>query len=283
MQLDHRLFEAHQYALINPLQIDRRIAKLWPCEPIVPKELLGQKHLLPYLIRLEEIEPDARLAALDETVQYARDHDRIPFSALLKCNADSQRVRNHLARMMVRKFDGEKMLFRYYDPRVWNALKWILLSSQLDALLGPINAWTATVDKGARWQSYESSGCNKDGMHPTSHQLYAISSLASVNRVIDRLHREGGSIEGAGLSRRVFDEMEKAGECGLTDPDDKEAYAFASIFQSPEVHNTPRYREALRIACLEPGAFRSAVSDPSDEEVDEPSLEQTEQGAWQHG
>lgn len=123
MQLDHRLFEAHQYALINPLQIDKRIALLWPCEPIVPKELLGQEHLLPYLLKPGEITPDARLAALDETVQYARDHGRSPFSALLKCDAGSDQVRNHLARMMVRKFEGEQMLFRYYDPRVWNALE----------------------------------------------------------------------------------------------------------------------------------------------------------------
>lgn len=283
MQLDHRLFEAHQYALINPLQIDRRIALLWPCEPIVPKELLGQEHLLPYLLKPGEMTPDARLVALEETVQYARDHGRSPFSALLKCDAGSHQVRNHLARMMVRKFEGEQMLFRYYDPRVWNALKWMLSPSQLDALLGPVKSWTALASQGGRWQSYESKGHNKDAPQPTSDQLHAISSLASVNRVIERLRQEGEGTEDTALSKRVFDEMERAREHGLMDSDDKEAYAFASVHQSPEIHNTHRYQEALRIARLEPGAFRSAISDPSDEEADEPSLEQEEQGAWQHG
>ncbi|WP_117310658.1 DUF4123 domain-containing protein [Stenotrophomonas sp. G4] len=283
MQLDHRLFEAHQYALINPLQMDRRIALLWPCEPIVPKELVGQQHLLPYLLKLGEMAPDARLAALDETVQYARDHSRSPFSALLKCAAGSHQVRNHLARMMVRKAEGEKMLFRYYDPRVWSALKWILLPSQLNALLGPINSWTVPVGQGMSWETYESTGRDLDGMHLTSDQLYAIASLASVNKVIDRLRLEGRCIDDTTLSRRIFDELDRAGECGLTDPDDKESYAFASLYQSPEVHNTHRYQEALRIARLEPGAFRSAVSDPSGEEADEPTSEQEEQGAWQHG
>lgn len=283
MQLNHRLFEAHQYALINPLQIDRRIALLWPCEPIVPKELLGQQHLLPYLLRLGEMAPDARLAALDETVRYAHDHGRSPFSALLKCPAGSHQVRNHLARMMVRKVEGEKMLFRYYDPRVWNALNWILSPSQLSALLGPINSWTAPVGQGMRWQAYDSTDPDTDGVHLTPDQLYAIASLASVNKVIDRLRLEGRDIDDTILSRRVFDEMNRAGERGLTDPDDKESYAFASLYQSPEIHDTHRYQEALRIARIDPGAFRSAVSDPSDEEADEPSLEQEEQGAWQHG
>jgi len=283
MQLDHRLFEAHQYALINPLQIDRRIAQLWPCEPIVPKELRGQEHLFPYLLRLGDMSADARLAALDETVRYAREHDRLPFSALLVSGAGPEHVRNQLARGLVRKVDGESMLFRYYDPRVWSALTWILSAPQLDALLGPVQSWTAPSAKRGNWRTYESSGRGNDGLPLAPGQVHAIASLASINRVIDRLLRVDHGFDDYGVSKQVYDEMVNADALGLTDADDQEAFAFVSITQPPGIHESPKYQEAIRIARLEPGAYRSIVTAALEDEENESPLKQQDQGVWQHG
>ncbi|EED40994.1 DUF4123 domain-containing protein [Stenotrophomonas sp. GD03930] len=283
MQLDHRLFEAHQYALINPLQIDRRIAQLWPCEPIVPKELRGQEHLFPYLLRLGEMSADTRLAALDETVHYAREHDRVPFSALLVSDAGPEHVRNQLARGLVRKVDGERMLFRYYDPRVWSALTWILSTSQLDALLGPVQSWTAPSAKRDIWRTYESRGTGNDGLPLAPGQMHAISSLASINRVIDRLLRVDHGIDDHSVSKQVYDEILSADALGLSDADDQEAFAFVSITQPPGIHEAPMYQEAIRIARLEPGAYRSIVTAALEDDESEPPLKQQDQGVWQHG
>ncbi|KAF1016758.1 MAG: hypothetical protein GAK31_00016 [Stenotrophomonas maltophilia] len=283
MHLDHRMFERHQYALINPLQIDRRIIRLWPCEPIVPKELRGQRNLFPYLLQLDEMAADARLVALDDTVNYAREHERSPFSALLVCQAGSDHLRRHLARMMVRKIEGEQMLFRYYDPRVWNALRWILSPSQLDALLGPIQSWTAPMGCNDSWDACDNKGSRNVQLRFASDQIHPISALASVNKVIDRLHQERCGADSFSLSKQVFNEIIKAAELGLIDADDQEAFAFVSMIHSPAIHAGPLYQEALRIAIEEPGAYRSMVAGALDDEEVESSLQKQHQGVWQHG
>lgn len=283
MQFDHRLFEVHQYALINPLQINRRIAQLWPCEPLVPKELRGQEHLFPYLLRLSEMSADASLAALDETVHYAREHDRVPFAALLASSAGPHSIQSHLARSLVQKVEGERMLFRYYDPRVCGALGWILQPSQLDALLGPVQFWTFPSGVKGSWRTYENRGNRGHGLVLASGQIHAISSLASVNRVIDRLLRIGDVTDDPDLSRKVYNEMLNADELGLTDADDQEAFAFVSITQPSDTHEASKYQEAIRIARLEPGAYRSIVTAALEDEENESPLKQQDQGVWQHG
>ncbi|KAG1256703.1 hypothetical protein G6F65_016210 [Rhizopus arrhizus] len=170
------------------------------------------------------------------------------------------------------------MLFRYYDPRVWSALTWILSTSQLDALLGPVQSWTAPSAKRDIWRTYESRGTGNDGLPLAPGQMHAISSLASINRVIDRLLRVDHGIDDHSVSKQVYDEILSADALGLSDADDQEAFAFVSITQPPGIHEAPMYQEAIRIARLEPGAYRSIVTAALEDDESEPPLKQQDQG-----
>ncbi|OOW67917.1 hypothetical protein Xant_20885 [Xanthomonas cissicola] len=282
MYFDHRLFESHQFALMNPLLIERHVVGMWPCEPIVPLELKGQGHLFPCLLRLGEMSIDEKLRALDATVAYGQAHDKEPFSALIGTTAKAGRVRGHLARMMVRRVEGEKMLFRFYDPRVWSCLQWILSASQLDALLGPIDVWTTRDATGDTWTQSQSMQSAESEFAMDLSQLSAVASLGSVNKVLKRLREEevhvGGSLP---LSKRVYTEIENARAAGLVNADDQEAFAFLSMSISPRIHDCPKFQDLIHLARKEPGAYRSLVS-----EVDEQKIQQyaTElEGAWQNG
>ncbi|WP_313494779.1 DUF4123 domain-containing protein [Stenotrophomonas sp.] len=261
MRLDHRFFNEHQFALINPLQMDRRVARLWPGTPLVPAELRAQQQVFPYLIDLRYMSTDERLHALDKTVEYAHSHEQSPFSALIASQESRARLRSHLSRVMVRQIEGEKMLFRYYDPRVWECLLWILSEAQLSSLLGPIVRWTAPLAGGMDWISYAGKGLSHEALMFDAAQLRAIASLASVNRVVARLNVDVEQLgRPEGLSQRIYKEIERARSFGLTDFDDLEAFAYISISESPIVHENLAFREAIDIAKADPGAYRSIVT-----------------------
>ena len=49
--------------------------------------------------------------------------------------------------------NGERCLFRYYDPKVFAHLRWILNAAQLGELFGPVSGWTYWLDGGWRLAS----------------------------------------------------------------------------------------------------------------------------------
>nr|WP_275452867.1 DUF4123 domain-containing protein [Stenotrophomonas terrae] len=246
---------------MNPLQMDRRLASLWPSTPLVPAELRAQQHVFPYLIDLGCMSADERLHALDRTVEYARCHEQSPFSALIASQESQARLRSHLSRVMVRQVEGEKMLFRYYDPRVWECLLWILSEAQIGSLLGPVVRWTAPLVGGEDWISYVGTGMSQEPLVFDATQLRAIASLASVNRVVARLNVDVEQVmRPDGLTQRIYKEIECARSFGLTDLDDQEAFAHISISESPLIHENLDFREAIHIAKADPGAYRSIVT-----------------------
>ncbi|MGE8210036.1 MAG: DUF4123 domain-containing protein [Stenotrophomonas rhizophila] len=284
MQLDHRLLEANQYALLSPLQVDKRIVDLWPSDPVVPAELKGQPHLFPRLLRLGEISWDKRLRALDEANDYARAHGRSVFSALISSTASPVHVRNHLAKMMIRRVEGERMLLRFYDPRVWTCLAWILAKAQIDSLLGPIDVWTCPGESQDQWIRYENTRSGDQAFLMDATQLTAISTLASVHRVAQRLRDAREDLKGSfPLSERIYAEIEQARDKGLADADDQESYAFISISNKPGIHQRPEYKMLIEKSRLEPGAYRSLASAICDQDNPETSGEAEPNGVRQHG
>lgn len=73
------------------------------------------------------------------------------WGVVLKCDRSLNNLRRHLRQfLIVRDSRGNRLLFRYYDPRVMRAYLPTCLSDELETLFGPIQCF---------WTEDESSGC----------------------------------------------------------------------------------------------------------------------------
>lgn len=83
---------------------------------------------------------DLRLAA-QEWVKMLH-WPREVFCGWFASEADAQLVKMHLECQLVQRTpDHRRMLLRYFDPRVWDQLIYILTDEQLSVLFGPIHQW----------------------------------------------------------------------------------------------------------------------------------------------
>ncbi len=62
----------------------------------------------------------------------------------LKSDARMERLRRHLRTFLtVKSWRGEKLLFRYYDPRIWRVYLPTCTTSELQTVFGPVkHYWT---------------------------------------------------------------------------------------------------------------------------------------------
>ncbi|PJK01116.1 hypothetical protein CO641_04145 [Lysobacteraceae bacterium NML91-0213] len=154
--LDHRRLLAHDYALINPLQVDSQFWADLPLESLVPRGAADAGHY-PLLLEFARLATDGRVDLLDRDGAHRR-HSRKPFfSALLRAPGTSKELAAHLRRQMVVKGPAptrDQVLLRYYDPVVFRHLLWVLNPGQRSALMGGVTHWT-WCDPRWGWQQYE--------------------------------------------------------------------------------------------------------------------------------
>ncbi len=85
----------------------------------------------PYLLRLESDDSATR-----GFLSSAWGHS---WGIFLKCNTHIETIRRHLRTLLtVRDPDGNKLLFRYYDPRVFRPYLPTCLTEELQTLFGPV-------------------------------------------------------------------------------------------------------------------------------------------------
>lgn len=156
--MDHRFLLSHDYALINPVQVEASAYAHWRVSPVVPKALSDKPHLLPCLLNLREMAVTARIDALALAHEWQEANPgRAFFSALLASAAEEARIVRHLsAQLLMKGPDGGQALFRWYDPSVFRHLPWLLDDGQLNDLMGPIDAWSWQAPLG-QWHRHERS------------------------------------------------------------------------------------------------------------------------------
>lgn len=152
-ELWHRPLLEQDFALINPLQVDSDLWADLPTVSITPKALGGSKELMPRLLDLNALSEDRRLQLLERVEVQARRNPRSPyFSALLVSQLPFPQLLQRLSdRLIVRGPDDQIGLLRYYDPRVFQHLLWILTEPQIKHLLLGIECWSWNGG-GPKWQ-----------------------------------------------------------------------------------------------------------------------------------
>nr|WP_300309548.1 DUF4123 domain-containing protein [Halomonas sp.] len=258
----------HQYALLNPLSIDAEDWADLPCEPLLTPNVNARPHLLPQLVRLNEMPRDARLA-LRERIERHRQRGVAFFCALLGSHAPAERVARHLMHHLEQRRQGDSRYWwlRFYDPYVFRHLCWQLDAEQMDVLLGPIHAWTWPDDDG-RWhhQRHQSSEAPKVyHLFLSKEQWQRIDRLALLNSTLEMLVLLAPEVEqNAVLWQWVDNLLEQAEQWPLPEDDDRQLYAEQAVRFHPGMHDHPVILSCLKRA-REPGmTYTQACADLDD-------------------
>lgn len=245
--LDHRLLLAHEYALINPLQVDEDTWNDLPVETLLPTAFQSQPALMPILLPMADMDADSRVALLARSREWEAEQSTPWFSALLASSASLSRIRHHLERnLQVRQRDGTHDLFRYFDPRVMRHLQWILTSDQRDCLLGPVTRWTwrLALDD---WHSVVPVEPATQRLRLSSEQQQTLLHLDELNTCLVRLKQVDPDREqDHELARAVHDALAQAADkVGLDETEDRQLFALQTVRFGPRIHQSPELRARL--------------------------------------
>lgn len=262
----------HDYALVDQLAVDSLPDDL-PVLPLVPHKLEKDAHLLPLLVVLSELSQERRLE-LQAQQDMASANGQAPlFTTLLSSPADPNKMRLHLKeRLIVRLADNAKALLRYYDPRVFAQLQWILPTQCLASLFGPITQWSVYLDD--TWHS--------DSAPSEAHSVWLVDKpssarlerIAMINQTLALLPLETRAGKRTQLGEQIDRLLVYAQErYGFEREADRIAFALHSISVHPQfdLHASIRtliaslteqqqtYSDAT--ALLEPAAWQRIAQD----------------------
>lgn len=247
--MDHRLFRQHNYALLNPLQVDAAQWQHLPTRALVPEMVSAQPTLMPRLVLLNRLSDDERMALLDKSDAWQAANDAPLLPVLLDYRGDPDVLAAHLKKqMLARHTSGDWFWIRFHDPRVYRHLHWVLDTTQLSRLLGPCSALTWFDPTQMRWYSDPRAPQEQTPASRFSNQQWdSIFRMELLNRVLKQLRYDHPDmpLEPADYRRidetiRVAVDIEK-----LQDTDDQVAYACNTHLFGAGFHGHPLARQCL--------------------------------------
>lgn len=247
--LHHRLLLAHDFALINPLQVESALWSDLPATPLLPEKISVQSELMPRLIPLRGMSDAACVDLLERAGRHER-YSRHPFfSALLVADGDTPAIAAHLSRRLVIAMpDAGNALLRYFDPRVFRHLSWLLTEAQMNLLLGPVTHWSWRNMAGT-WQQHVRVEVSSllSGLRPTPEQWDSLQRLGLLNKSLCQIERNApGTVIDDRAARCVDTLLRDAYEQHrLTDEADRRLYAEQAFRFHRHIHRHPQLVERL--------------------------------------
>ncbi|MGF6348321.1 hypothetical protein [Variovorax sp. W2I14] len=266
--MDHRFLFAHDYALINPLQVEASAWEAWPAKPIAVPQLGTQSLVLPRLLSLRVLTDAESTTLYEQVLKWEKANpDRPFFTALFATDLSEERVLNRLgSRFLHRRTPQEHVLLRWYDPRVFCHLLWLLDKAQLAQLLGPLHVWSWR-DAARVWHQYERAAIPTTFalFRPSPAQWATLGRIGVLNRILVYLESEYPGLQVKPAQAEQF--LAQAYETwDMEDESDCRLFVEQALCIHPEIHQHPAIRERLqqvrRRECSYVGAC--ADLDPSD-------------------
>lgn len=265
-ELWHRLLLAHDYALINPLQVGSTLWADLPTSPLIPQGLGDSAKLMPRLLSLAELSVDERVSLIDRVDTQTR-KSRFPyFSALIASDAGSELMANRLRRRLRAHTRDGDILFRYYDPRVFQHLGWLLRPIQFAFLLVGIDAWSWR-DMTGDWRTTKSSVQNAcASMRLTEDESDRLKRIHLVNRVLREVQDASDSpdVMDERVAKTVDTLLAEAVQKGLRQSDDSCCYAVQGLRHGTDIFEHPDLALRLARASRQEQSYTSATSDLDD-------------------
>lgn len=203
----------HNYAIIDRM-LHPDIDYYFPVISLVSPILEHQSHLYPWLLCLNDIEPAVWETLIHQLEMNENDDDPPVICLYLKSKAPVHEIRDQLIKALY--FTDENRqghILRYYDPRVFFHLIWMLTPYQLTQVLhlNDVSQWTFWLE--GKWYSWEIPVVHL--MAQEEKQTSPFKKLLRcglVNQVLDKLpriddlrHRQKISME---IDRLIFQAMQ---------------------------------------------------------------------------
>lgn len=247
--MDHRLFLQHDFALINPLQLDAAQWTGLPTEPLVPDTVESQAQLMPRLVLLHDLAPDAKIALLDQSEAWQAAYDLPMLPILIQSAASAAAMTAHLKKQMLARHPaGHWFWIRFHDPRVFRHLRWLLDPAQMARLMGPASQWTWFDPSTSGWCTDPRPDADATtAARLDSRQWDGVFRMEVLNRALKGLGHEYPTVT---FDQALYRQMDEAVRIAveveqLQDLDDQVAYACHAQRFGPAFHALPAVRRCL--------------------------------------
>jgi hypothetical protein len=227
--------------------------------PQARPELAG---VAPQLYRLEH--PTKQLSAIRTKIEREARAGYAPtICAIFESSATTQRLHRHLAdALLLQKNPDVSVVFRYYDPRVFVHLQWMLDSSQVAAVMGPVSVWSY-FDQHTGWATRRfSPGKESTRLQVSDQQYRDIARIALIERTLEPLRAQHPELP-PDLPRAMNRQLMKAEQYGLP-TEDQGVFALHGILTTPDFDRHPRIQAVL--AGLHDTPYSYAVAQWNDDD-----------------
>lgn len=235
------------YVIVEPfngqLELSDKVPPVYEVGELVPEARAELAGAAPVLYCAEH--PTEQLPALREQAEQRRASGAPPvICAVVECDKASHRLQRHLAdRLVLPKPTEGTAIFRFYDPRVFAHLRWILKPEQLGALLGPVARWTY-LDRQAGWVTVDGAKVPNGDFSLTSGQYKQVERIEVIERALEALRGNGAAIT-PDMPSLLEGQLAKGEIYGLSGGD-LLAFALHGTMVSPYFDRHPRVRAVLQ-------------------------------------
>lgn len=252
--------------------VDRLLVRHWqidlPWRDVVPDSLLRERHLLPAVLQLNQLD-DAQREYVQQYLVVEGATEVAP-AMLIGSDLSAEALARQLARhVVITLADDSRALLRFADPAVFVHLLWILPLPHLSSLCDGIDRWSIPFQ--SLWRELEFNDRPAGQWNRLDEaQSIALANVGLINDVLATLPGLSDLNEWWRRSQRVNEWLRTAqGECDLTSAADCIAYARHGLLLGSGFSRHPKLAPLLLAAVATPGYYAQATSSLSEREWDD--------------
>lgn len=266
--LEHRLITDCPFALVNPFDVDRDFWVDLPHHPLSAPRLSASPGQLPVLVDLFKLSFTSRLELVQRAWNWERANGQPLFCGFIKSTEPVERMVRHLGRrLLIKNTTGEQLFLRFYDPRVFEHLRWIFTPAQLASLMGPADVW-CWQDRAGQWQCELRPELKTYSLILEPQQLLSLGRIGILNRILKKLHRrEPSNALDITSVRQIESWLRRALDDGLSEAADLQLYVFQALKFGADIHRHPTLANALQTVRMGHSTYVGACLRINDEEL----------------
>lgn len=235
--LEHRLISDCSFALVNPLDVGSPQWADLPHYPLTAPRLNAPPGQLPLLIDLLKLSSTSRLELVQRAWSWERANGRSFFCGFIKSTKSVERMVHHLGRrLLIKNTAGEQLFLRFYDPRVFEHVRWIFTPTQLAALMGPADVW-CWLDRAGQWQREVRPELRTYSLILEPHQHLSLGRIGVLNRILKTLcGLQPSRTMDIALVQEVEAWLRRALDEGISEVADLQLYVFQALKFDADIH-----------------------------------------------
>lgn len=252
----------HNYALIDRVFYNN-MDEDFPVLEVVTPNIQAQAHLYPYLLPLDSLS-DSAWVRLNRIINaQTKQQEPLLTSLFFTSEYHPETLSKVLAEQLIKKFDNKYYVLRFYDPRVFVQLLWML----------PDNDWLtfSTGTGSSDWSLFIQSCWHSVSLSRKSFDNNEVNitrnllNIGMINRVLLKLPKEKNIFKYIDLSKGINEALVVSSDkYKLLDVDDRILFAFHSITIGQLFHEVPMVMNVMKKISYQDIGYKELVSDFSE-------------------